>query len=166
MPLRWTPLVILAVQCVAACDPVAPSAVATAPVSMSASIFLASPITDPAPGTDAVVVAQFRAVAPTLLAASFTTEVTYDPAAVAFVTESSADDALRAVNAATPGMVRLAGARAGGFVTGQLFQARFHVLRRGGLASLQLRVTQISTSIFAELSSTISVGNGVRWVGR
>ena len=76
---------------------------------------------------------------------SFAGTLTFDATAFEFVSESNPAAGVVAVNVTSPGVLTFAGAAAEGFATDQLAGATVKVLKTGALASLTLKLDELTT---------------------
>jgi len=114
-------------------------------------------VSDSAPAVGAALLVSVRAIATQGAVASYTAKINYDPATLQFDGEvAMSDNALRASNA-SPGVVRIAGAAATGFATGQLASYRFVVLSPNSVRTLSLVVDEMHMIDRVDAKSTLTV---------
>lgn len=163
---RFTLLALLAAGAAAGCSddrslPLAPSEVA--PDELSAYVSVSDP--NPESGTRFTVsVRTLRgsAVGPV---GSFTIELDFDSTQLRFHEAARSGIGMVMANGATPGLVRAAGAAALGFTNDDLMEATFSVIEgvepRDAIASLGLRVTELNSLTFENVSGQVRVSREV-----
>jgi len=105
-----------------------------------------------APGSEVVVTARIVGA----LLASATARLSYDTTGVAFLREEPiADGATRVMNP-QPGVVRVAGVAANGFVDGRVYALRFVVRQTSALHSFHLAVDEAHTLARADATASLS----------
>jgi hypothetical protein len=115
-------------------------------------------VSDSAPAVGTALVVSVRAMATQGAVASYTAKINYDPATLQFDGEvAMSDNALRASNAAAAGVVRIAGAAASGFTTGQLASYRFVVLSPNSVRTLSLVVDEMHMIDRVDAKMTLTV---------
>ena len=114
-------------------------------------------ISDSAPPVGAALIVSVQATTKQGAVASYTAKINYDPAALRFDGEIAINDnGLRASNS-LPGLVRLAGAAATGFMDGRLASYRFAVLRPNSARTLSLVVDEIHMIDRLDARTTLTV---------
>jgi len=134
---------------------VTPATTGTAPKQIVPAVA----ITDSSTPGQVVLTLQLRASWPMQRVGSFTGRLTFDSTTLRFTAEEPvADGALRALNPASPGVVRVAGAAASGMAIDRLIALRFQVLDRtdfGKAATIRAALLNASFEI-AELHEVTS----------
>jgi hypothetical protein len=96
---------------------------------------------------------------------SFVATLRFRSRAIAFVSDASANDALRAV-APSDTAVRVAGASPQGLELGELFAVRLRAARAGDLNALQLEIAELNDRSGASLRPALIVLPHVSWTSR
>jgi hypothetical protein len=100
-------------------------------------------LSDSAPPAGATLIVSVKALADQGTVGSYTAKINYDATALRFDGEVAiTDQALRASNP-SPGLIRFAGAAAGGFTDGRLASYKFSVLRANSARTLSLVVDEM-----------------------
>ncbi len=118
------------------------------PPETGSVVYLTMSSEDPRPGSVVTVTAHAAAVSGVKAIGSFAAHLRYDPAGLVFVAESKLPTGLRALNP-QPGYVRAAGAAVEGFRDGRLFAVTFKVNDPSALASMELTLTEMNGTDFA-----------------
>jgi hypothetical protein len=127
-----------------------PSSAALAPsVDAGPALYLALSDQHPKAGSTITVTANVRHADAKAAIGSFTGDLVYDPAGLAFAGEVRLPAGVRAFNPQS-GRIRVAGAAAEGFQDGRLFAVSFRVIDPRSLASLELSVTEMNGKDFAD----------------
>ncbi|MFL5526088.1 MAG: cohesin domain-containing protein [Gemmatimonadaceae bacterium] len=114
-------------------------------------------ISDAAPPVGAALVVSVQAKSNQGTVGSYTARIKYDSAALRFEGEiAMSDNGLRALNP-SPGLLRFAGATAGGFPDGRLASYKFVVLQANAAKTLSLAVDEMHMITRTDAKSVLTV---------